>query len=294
MAPPEHTEQDPPGSDGEGPAPAEAVTPVRDPAGTAAAGARRRRTRIVIGALVGAAVLVAIVLGTASFDDPATKGATRTTVAGVRLAGVDETRRLFAGVPQDGTLLGDPDAPVTIHEFADLKCPACRNYELGAQPETIATLIRTGRASLRIHFIDVIDPGQGTTDGVGAMNAAYTLAAKDRMWPFIHVLYFNQGPENREWATERRLREVAAGAPGVDPGDVSIRETPATRVRAQRDRRLAKRLGVRATPTVFVEPRGSDRFGLVDDPYDDLAAAVRAATPQGAPRTIASVGAGPA
>ncbi|MDO9407997.1 thioredoxin domain-containing protein [Patulibacter sp.] len=256
----------------------------------ASAAARRRRGRIAAGALALVVVLVAVVLAAASFDDPDTKDATRTTVAGVRLAGVDETRRLFDGVPQDGTLLGDPDAPVTIHEFADLKCPACQSYELRVQPETIGTLIRTGRASLRIHFIDVIDPSQGTTDGAGLMNAAYTLAAKDRMWPFVHVLYFNQGPENREWAGERRLREMAAGAPGVDPGDVSVRETPATRARTDRDRRLAKRLGVQATPTVFVEPRGTDRFGLVENPFDDLDAAVRAATPQAAPRSVAQAG----
>jgi len=275
MALPDATEHDGPGPS--------------DPGGTSAS---RRRGRIAAGVLAAVVLLVGVVLAAASFDDPDTKDATRTTVAGVRLAGVDETQRLFAGVPQDGTLLGDPNAPVTIHEFADLKCPACQSYELRAQPETIATLIRTGRANLRIHFINVIDPGQGTTDGAGLINAAHALAAKDRMWPFVHLLYFNQGPEGREWADEARLREIAGGAPGVDPGDVSVRETPATRTAAAEDRRLAKRLGVQATPTVFVEPRGEGRYGLVEDPWADLDAAVRAATAPSAPRSVASSTAG--
>ncbi|MEV4421825.1 DsbA family protein [Patulibacter sp. NPDC049589] len=278
------------GSDAATPHEAGSDAPPAVPDGTAVATARRRRGRIAIGALVLVVVLVAVVLAVAPFGDPATKGATRTTVAGVRLAGVGETQRLFDGVPQNGTLLGDPNAPVTIHEFADLKCPACQMYELRVQPETIATLIRTGQANLRIHFINVIDPGQRTTDGAGLMNAAYALAAKDRMWPFIHLTYFNQGPEDREWADERRLREIASGAPDVVPGDVSIRQTPATRARTDGDRRLAERLGVRATPTVFVEPQGSNRFGRVENPYDDLAAAVRAATPQTAPRSVAQSG----
>lgn len=247
---------------------------------------RRRRVRVLGGAAALVAVVVAVVLAIGAFDDP-TDGASRTTVAGVQLAGTTETRELLRDLPQDGTLLGSRDAPVTIHEFADLKCPACQSYEVQQQPETIETLVRTGRANLRIHFINVIDPGQRTTDGAGLINAAYSLAAKDRLWAFVHVLYFNQGPENQEWAVERRLRQIAAGAPGVDPADVSTRETPVTRVEADAARRLARRLGVRATPTVFVEPRGTARFARVEDPWSGLAAAVQAATPRTAPRSVA-------
>lgn len=247
-----------------------------------------RRRRVRIAAVVGLAAVVAVAMAVAlGSSGDRTGGASRTIVAGVELAGTKEARELLAGIAQDGTLLGDPSAPVTIHEFADLKCPACQRYEVEAQPGTITTLVRTGRANLRIHLMNVIDPGRRTTDGAGLINVAYGLAAKDRMWSFVHVLYYNQGVENREWATQARLRQIARGAPGVDPADVSVRETPATRAMAAGDRRLARRLGVRATPTVFVEPRGTDRFGLVPDPWNGLADAVDAATRTTPRRTIA-------
>lgn len=265
-------------------APATGTDETPAPDGPTALRRRRARIAVVAGLAVLVVVALAVVLGTSG---DRTGGASRTTIAGVELAGTKEAQELLAGIPQDGTLLGDPSAPVTIHEFADLKCPACQRYEIEAQPGTITELVRTGRANLRIHFMNVIDPGQRTTDGAGLINAAYGLAAKDRMWAFVHVLYSNQGIEDREWATLPRLRQIARGAPGVDPADVSVRETPATRAMAAGDRRLARRLGVRATPTVFVEPRGTDRFGLVPDPWTGLAEAVDAATRDTPRRTIA-------
>jgi protein-disulfide isomerase len=44
----------------------------------------------------------------------------------------------LSGIPQHGTELGDPDAPVTILFFGDLQCKESRQVMLGPLP----TLIR--------------------------------------------------------------------------------------------------------------------------------------------------------
>ncbi|MEV4423103.1 thioredoxin domain-containing protein, partial [Patulibacter sp. NPDC049589] len=59
------------------------------------------------------------------------------------VTGVTETKALLAGVTQYGTLLGAPDAPVTIHEFADVKCPACQQFEVNSQKQNVDELVKT-------------------------------------------------------------------------------------------------------------------------------------------------------
>ena len=43
----------------------------------------------------------------------------------------------FAGVPQAGLVLGDPDAPVTLVEYADLQCPYCAAWARSTLPVLI-------------------------------------------------------------------------------------------------------------------------------------------------------------
>ena len=45
-------------------------------------------------------------------------------------------------------VMGDPDAPVTIVEYASLTCPHCANFHTGAYPEIKADYIETGKAKL--------------------------------------------------------------------------------------------------------------------------------------------------
>ena len=49
--------------------------------------------------------------------------------------------------------------------------------------------------------------------------AALAAAAQNRMFNFMEILYFNQGPENTGWLDDAMVKAAAASIPGLDvPG----------------------------------------------------------------------------
>jgi protein-disulfide isomerase len=59
-------------------------------------------------------------------------------------------RSLFAGIPQQGNVLGSPMARVTPVEYADLQCPYCGRWARDTLPALVRDYVRTGK--LRIVF----------------------------------------------------------------------------------------------------------------------------------------------
>lgn len=57
---------------------------------------------------------------------------------------------LFAGIPQQGAVIGSPMARVTLVEYADLQCPYCGKWARETLPVLIKEYVRTGK--LRIVF----------------------------------------------------------------------------------------------------------------------------------------------
>ena len=52
---------------------------------------------------------------------------------------------------QPAYVFGDPDAPVTIMEFADYQCPGCRGFALIVKPQVDLAYINSGQAKLVFH-----------------------------------------------------------------------------------------------------------------------------------------------
>ncbi len=149
---------------------------------------------------------------------------------------------------QDGVWLGDPDAPATLIEFADLQCPFCAEYAERTLPGVIDRYVRPGRLRLELRLLAFLGP-----DSVRGRQVAHAAALQDRMWGYTERFYRNQGPENSGYATDAFLQRLARQTPGVDverlSEDFGSQEAEALTRQAER---LANRLDVSGTPAFYL------------------------------------------
>ena len=116
----------------------------------AQAAARKRRLMMLGGVLVAAIAVVAVVvvISQSGTDKPVSKAEEGTTQANT----------LFAGIPQTGNVLGDPDAPVTIEEYVDLQCPFCQRFSQEGLPDVVKEYVKTGQAKIVLQTLTFIGP----------------------------------------------------------------------------------------------------------------------------------------
>ncbi|MCB0873399.1 MAG: thioredoxin domain-containing protein [Actinobacteria bacterium] len=131
-----------------------------------------------------------------------------------------EVATLLKDIPQNGAVLGNPDAPVTIVEFVDFKCPVCAAASEDLVPKIIDRYVKPGDAKLELRPILLgAEANQGTSvlgadSEIGALGAL-AIADQNLMWNYAEVLFRNQGNENDSWLNRDLVRSVV-GAVGAD------------------------------------------------------------------------------
>jgi protein-disulfide isomerase len=175
--------------------------------------ARARSTRRLqlLGAVLAAAVAIVVVAVVAGSGGGS--GSQRIK-AGQPPPGAAQVAARFAGIPQQGLALGNPRAPVTLLEFADLKCPVCREYTLSAFPTLVQRYVRTGKVRMVMELQDFVGNSDGDSERAARM--ALAAAQQNRLWQFADLFYLNQRGENSTYVNDVFLRAIASGVPGLD------------------------------------------------------------------------------
>ncbi|HYG95767.1 MAG TPA: thioredoxin domain-containing protein [Solirubrobacterales bacterium] len=168
------------------------------------------------------------------------------------LEGAAETNRLLRGIPQNGMVLGDPQAPVELIEFGDLQCPFCAAYAEEILPPIIESQVKRGEVKIEFRNFTIIGP-QSTDAGAAAVAAG----AQGRGWNFVELFYRNQGRENAGYADDDFLEAVAKGA-GVKNIDKWNEERAELTAEVEETTAEAESLGLQGTPTLLIKGPGTD------------------------------------
>jgi protein-disulfide isomerase len=233
---------------------------------------------VTVGSVTGAWKTVSVVIAVAGALAAAAIGysATRSDMGSPKptVASLSATSP-FAGIRQNGIVLGSPSAPVTLVEFADLQCPYCAAFARNALPAIVRDYVRTGRVRIVFEGLAFIGP-----DSTKALRAVLAASLQNRAWDVLDRLYAIQGAENGGWVTNAVLRDVARGVPGLDVPQL-FRHLKSGAVESQLDvaAREARSAGVRGTPSFFVGPTGGTLrpVGLTSLTADALRPALEAA-----------------
>ena len=210
---------------------------------------RTRRLQILIslGLLAALAVVLAIALGGGGGGSASkTPTAARTTAAG---SPID---RLFQGIPENGLTLGSPNAPATLEEFVDPQCPFCAMFSKQVLPTLVQNYVRPGRLKLVLRPLAFI--GKDSVTGEHAVVAA---GAQDLAWPFLDVLYANQGDENSGYLTKDFLVKLGRLVRGFDPQAMLARmDAPAVTHALQEADARATQFKLDSTPSFLLTVDG--------------------------------------
>jgi protein-disulfide isomerase len=211
----------------------------------------RRKRLVQLGSLAVFAAIAVIVVVIVVSQSQSSGGGGKV----VEIGAVDS---LLKGIPQAGTLLGNPKAKTALIEYGDLQCPICKEYSEEVLPHVIEGPIRRGKATLEFRNFTIIGP-ESTPAGAAALAAG----EQGRGWNFIELFYRNQGQERSGYVTESFLTSIAkgAGVPDIAKWNAD-RHRPRLLHEVSRTTGEAENYGFEGTPSFVVKgPNGTNPLG---------------------------------
>jgi protein-disulfide isomerase len=228
---------------------------------------RSRSPWVLLAAMVVAALVVVGLVVALSGGKKGTTATVPPPAAGA-IPGQKESAAMLDGIAQHGIALGDPKAPVTLYEFADLQCPFCKEFALQTLPLIVRDYVRTGK--VRIQYQDLAFLGPQSKVAAAAAAAA---GEQNKLWNFADLMYYNQGQENSGYVTDAFITRLYRAIPGLDAAKANAarKGPPATDAWVE-PQRLAKQYGIDSTPS-FVYGKTGGPLKLLDTPtlgYSDF------------------------
>ncbi len=214
---------------------------------------RTWRIMAIIFAVATIALAVLVVLQ-ATVLRPAASGAApggapaATEQAGGDSAAPDDGRPLAEKVARgdaaDPMAFGDPDAPVTVVEWIDYRCPFCAVYTNDTLPTVMKEYVDTGKVRYEVHDVSFFGD-----DSTAAAVAARAAAQQGRFGEFMTVLYAAAPESGHPDMPRDKLIGFAKKAGVADiPAFEKALDDPAIAQQVAADTAGAQQMGVSSVP----------------------------------------------
>jgi protein-disulfide isomerase len=166
-----------------------------------------------------------------------------------QLKNIPESENILTKTNTDSAhIRGNPDAPVTLEEFGDFQCPPCGQFSA-----FVEELLKEYNSRLRLVFRNF--PLSGHEHAREAALAAEAAGLQGKFWEMHDTLYREQDTWSKA-PNVRELFESYAGTIGLDVNQFKKdMDGDKARERVDSDRALADFLGVKATPSLFINNR---------------------------------------
>jgi len=177
----------------------------------------------------------------------------------------------LTGIPQQGSVLGSPDATVTLVEWVDPQCPGCRYFTEEFFPTVVDEYVRPGSVKAEFRGFPFIGD-----DSVKAYRFLLAAGVQNKLWNLQEALYRNQGGENDGWVTDDLIRELAAEIDGLDV-DQLFEDAEREDIVAEADGAAAaagEAAGIQGTPTLQIAIGDAEPYDIQVATVDQLRAAL--------------------
>lgn len=163
---------------------------------------------------------------------------------------------------QGQPVLGEANAPVTVVEFGDFKCPSCKAWGETVFPQLEKDFINSGK--VKFSYINVLFHGEESRLGSLAAESVYK-QNPDTYWDFHKALFNEQPNEDHDglWITEEKIIEIANTIPNIDAEKLkSDIELQSEIEEINKDTELVEEFKVEFTPSIMVNGT------MLEDPFD--------------------------
>jgi len=137
---------------------------------------------------------------------------------------------------------GDPNAPITLVEFADFNCGYCGKWALETLPQIHEKYVDTGK--VQIAYVNYPVLGTGS---VAAAQASECAAQQDKFWEYHNALY-----QNRSAGLTADALINLAGQTGMDTVAFGQCITNFPEKLLENDILLGQAMGIRGTPAFLI------------------------------------------